>query len=236
MRIAKQKRHKFLKFMTTPEGDSGAGTQGDAGAGQQTAGENDSKPGAAGDEGGKVTFSPEQQAHMDKVIQERLDRQAKSLKKGQNDDDQGQKPKQEEQAKPPAGDTATPLTQEDINKAVQDALAAHTAKSDLGLVRAEIKALAAQAGFHDPATAAVLLAATPTVDLTSIKVTDGQPDSTALADLLKELATKQPFLVKEGGSQEIPGVGSSGSKLRATDTAAPGQARMAAAYAATNKS
>lgn len=68
------------------------------------------------------------------------------------------------------------------------------------LVRAEVKAAAAAAGFHDPADAAVQLGAR----FAEITITDsGDVDEAAAAALVKELAEAKPYLVNTAGSSHV---------------------------------
>lgn len=242
---------KFLSFMTAPDdgagsgqgaaGDGSAGTDGaeDKGAGGGTG--DDKGAGTGGDAGtDKVTFSAEQQAKVDQLIQDRLARQktadAEIVAKAQKWDTQ-------EAGK--SGGTGTPAndkpaTDADINKAVQDAvnkaLLDQSAKTSAGFIRAEIKAQAAALGFHNPATAAVLLGADAAVDLSKITVTDGEVDAAAVLALVKTLAESSPYLIKTTGPGALPGVGSGGGAPDATTTANPGKDRIKAAYASSAKS
>lgn len=72
-----------------------------------------------------------------------------------------------------------------------------TTRSNQKLVASEARALAADAGFHNPRDAAALM------DLSKVKVgDDGEVDSAAIKSLIDELATERPYLVKakDGGS------------------------------------
>jgi hypothetical protein len=93
-----------------------------------------------------------------------------------------------------------------IQKADTDARADMSAKTNTRLVRAEVKALASAAGFHDPADAAVLLQG----KFGDVKVTDdGDVDEDAVKALVEQLAKDKPHLVKtdNGRPPPLPGQG-----------------------------
>lgn len=94
-------------------------------------------------------------------------------------------------------------------KAVKEATAAAVQAGNARLVRAEVKAAAAAAGFHDPQDASLLLAD----KFGQVKVADdGRVDDDAIKALVEELATAKPHLVKKPGtgSAPLPGQGSGG--------------------------
>lgn len=93
-----------------------------------------------------------------------------------------------------------------IKKADADARADMSTKTNTRLVRAEVKAAASAAGFHDPADAAVLLHG----KFGEVKVTDdGDVDEAAVKALVEELAKSKPHLVKtdNGRPTPLPGQG-----------------------------
>jgi hypothetical protein len=94
-------------------------------------------------------------------------------------------------------------------KAVKEATEQVTAAGNGRLVRAEVKAAAATAGFHDPHDAALLLAE----KFAQVKVgNDGQVDEAAVKSLVEDLAKSKPHLVKTGsnGATPLPGQGGHG--------------------------
>jgi hypothetical protein len=91
-------------------------------------------------------------------------------------------------------------------KAVKEATAAVTQAGNARLVRAEVKAAAAAAQFHDPGDAAALLAG----KFAEVKVSDdGSVDEDAVKTLVEGLAKAKPHLVKTagGGAKPLPGQG-----------------------------
>lgn len=93
-------------------------------------------------------------------------------------------------------------------KAVKEATDTVTEKANTRLVRAEVKAAAAAAGFHDPRDAALLLADR----FSQVKVgNDGQVDEAAVKTLVDELGKAKPHLVKAAGAAtKLPGQGTTG--------------------------
>lgn len=94
-------------------------------------------------------------------------------------------------------------------KAVKEATDQVTATGNARLVRAEVKAAAATAGFHDPHDAALLLSE----KFAQVKVgNDGQVDEAAVKSLVEDLAKSKPHLVKTGsnGATPLPGQGGHG--------------------------
>jgi hypothetical protein len=92
-------------------------------------------------------------------------------------------------------------------KAVKDATAAAVAQGNQRLVRAEVKAAAAAAGFHDARDAALLLSD----KFGQIKVgDDGHVDENAVKAIVEDLAKEKPHLVKKpggNGATPLPGQG-----------------------------
>jgi hypothetical protein len=88
-----------------------------------------------------------------------------------------------------------------VAKAVDEARADAAKTTNAALVRAEVKALAAAAQFHDPADAAALLAekfSTVPVD------SSGQVDEAAVKALVEQLATEKPHLVRPASGTTPP--------------------------------
>jgi hypothetical protein len=87
------------------------------------------------------------------------------------------------------------------------------------LVRAEVKAIANQLGFHDPADAM------SQIDVEGIKLSaDGEVDSSAIEAKLKEVSQKKPYLLKvrDDASASDVGIGSrSDSRATITDDMPP---------------
>lgn len=108
-------------------------------------------------------------------------------------------------------------------KAVKDATDAVTETANKRLVRAEVKAVAAAVGFHDPRDAALLLADS----FGQIKVgTDGQVDEAAVKALVDGLAKDKPHLVKTAGAATVlPGQGSTGGSAPTGKEAGMAEAR-----------
>lgn len=107
-------------------------------------------------------------------------------------------------------DTIEAQNATELEKAVKQADTAAradvSAKTNLRLVRAEARAVAASMHFHDPADAAVLLGP----NLGGVKVNDdGDVDETAVKALVEQLAKDKPHLVKTdpGKPQPLPGQG-----------------------------
>jgi hypothetical protein len=103
--------------------------------------------------------------------------------------------------------TLKAATQTDQEKAIEAAKAEGFASANTRLVRAEVKAAAAAAGFHDPGDAAVQLHNR----LSEVKITkDGDVDQTKVTELVAELATAKAYLVKAPGATPpaaLPGQG-----------------------------
>lgn len=93
-----------------------------------------------------------------------------------------------------------------IKKADSEARADMSAKTNLRLIGAEVKAAAAAAKFNDPADAVIQLRE----KFGGIKVTDdGEIDEAAVKALIEQLAADKPYLVKadNGRPQPLPGQG-----------------------------
>ena len=86
-------------------------------------------------------------------------------------------------------------------KAADEARAEMSTKTNARLIRAEVKAAAAAARFHDPADAAMQLAAR----FGEIKVSDdGDVDEATVKTLIDDLAQAKPYLVKSDVSKPKP--------------------------------
>jgi hypothetical protein len=98
-------------------------------------------------------------------------------------------------------------TQTDQEKAIEAAKAEGLASANTRLVRAEVKAAAAAAGFHDPGDAAVQLHNR----LAEVKITkEGDVDQAKVTELVAELAKAKAYLVKAPGATPpaaLPGQG-----------------------------
>lgn len=97
--------------------------------------------------------------------------------------------------------------QTEQEKAVAAARAEGISAANQRLVRAEVKAAAAAAGFHDPADAAVQLHG----ELAKVAISkDGDVDEAKVKELVASLATSKPYLVKTAGATPpaaLPGQG-----------------------------
>lgn len=91
-----------------------------------------------------------------------------------------------------------------VKKAAEEARADMSATTNNRLVRAEVKAAAAAAGFHNPAVAAVQLAE----KFAGVKVSDtGDVDEAAVKALVEQLAKDEPYLVKTDTGRPQPLLG-----------------------------
>lgn len=104
-------------------------------------------------------------------------------------------------------ETLKAATQTDQEKAIEAAKAEGFALANTRLVRAEVKAAAAAAGFHDPGDAAVQLHNR----LSEVKITkEGDVDQAKVNELVAELAKAKAYLVKTVGATPpapLPGQG-----------------------------
>lgn len=106
-------------------------------------------------------------------------------------------------------------TQTDQEKAIDAAKAEGVASANTRLVRAEVKAAAAAAGFHDPGDAAVQLHNR----LSEVKITkDGDVDQTKVTELVAELAKAKAYLVKAPGATPPPPLPGQGNHQPAPKT------------------
>ena len=112
-------------------------------------------------------------------------------------------------------------------KAVEDAEKAATARFEAQARRTAVREQARALGFHNAADA---LAEIRSDDLAAISVRDDEADADAIAELVKKVAEKKPYLVKtRDSSAGDAGIGGAGTSDRpAPRTAAE---RMARAYA-----
>jgi hypothetical protein len=172
-------------------GDAGSGGTGAAGEGE--GGEGGSGAGDAGKpagDGAPKTFTQEQ---IDKIVKDRLERQRQQfagfddLKKKAEDWDKLQEEQKSELEK--ASDRAT-KAEEERDRALQT--------GNERLLRGEVKAAAAKAGFIDPDDAFALL------DRTDVKI-DDDGNVAGIDEALKALAEAKPHLVTDtraGGSAD----------------------------------
>ncbi|MDF2849133.1 MAG: scaffold protein [Oerskovia sp.] len=185
-----------LRFMAAGEGGDGGsqggtgGEGGEGGDGGAGAGSGDGK----GGESGKYT-PPATQAELDRIISDRLHRERTTKYAGFED----------LKAKAEQWDAHEAETASELDKATKAARAegATEAMTQLtaALVAAEARTLAAAAGFHDPADAAVLLAP----KLKDQKLNDAREvDSPAIKALVEQLAEDKPHLVKSDDGPRRP--------------------------------
>jgi hypothetical protein len=125
--------------------------------------------------------------------------------------------------------------QTDLEKAVKtarhEAAAEVTQKANARLVAAEIRAVASELGYRDPADALAQYG-----DLTAVSVDDeGQVDTATVKSRLEQIAKGKSYLLKDNpvGSAADAGIGVGGSGP-AVDVK-PGLGRLQAAYANTTK-
>lgn len=201
-------RRRNLRFITAPEGGDTAG--GAAGAATDQA-------------AGAATYTPPAtQADLDRIITERLSR-AKATPPADYDDLKQKAQRYDELEAANATDL-----EKAVAKAREEGSSEATARSNVRLVSAEVRAVAAELGFRDPADALAQYG-----DLTKVAVTDEDVDSAAVKARLGELATSKPYLLK---GEDIPsaadaGIGATG----AASTAQPGAARLEQAYSTTSR-
>lgn len=201
-------RRRNLRFITAPEGGDTAG-----GAAAST-----TEPAA----GTAAYTPPATQADLDRIITERLSR-AKTAPPADYDDLKQKAQRLDELEAANASDL-----DKAVAKAREEGSSEATARGNVRLVSAEVRAVAAELGFRDPADALAQYG-----DLTKVTVTDEDVDSAAVKARLGELATSKPYLLK---GDEIPsaadaGIGAAG----AATTAQPGTPRLEQAYSKTSR-
>lgn len=141
---------------------------------------------------------PATQADLDRIIKDRLDRERAKFA-----DYADLKAKAEAHDK--ALEDAKTEQEKAVDAARKEGEAAANQRANARLVSAEIRALAAAAGFRDPADA------TAHVDAASVQVgDDGQVDAASLKAALDELAKAKPYLLKETRPRPVLAQGSSG--------------------------
>ena len=127
------------------------------------------------------------------------------------------------------GSTKTDLEHE-IEKARNEARAEVQTGANARLVAAEVRALAAELAFRDPADALAQLSAGG--KLADVPVSDdGSVDGAAVKAELEALAESKPYLLKEapaGASASLAGIGVSGASA---PVVTPGIGRLQSAYA-----
>jgi hypothetical protein len=107
-----------------------------------------------------------------------------------------------------------------VKKAADEARAEMSGQTNNRLVRAEVKAMAAALGFHNPAVAATQLAG----QFADIKVSDtGDVDEKAVKALVEQLAKDEPYLVKTDSGRPQPLLGQGHHKT----SPSPGQDQAA---------
>lgn len=139
------------------------------------------------------------QAAVDRIVTERLERERR---KYEGFDDLKAKAAKFDEIE---AQNATEL-EKAIKKADADARADMSAKTNIRLIGAEVKAAAAALGFNDSADAIVQLRD----KVSGIKVTeDGDVDEAAVKALVEQLAKDKPYLVKTdtGRPTPLPGQG-----------------------------
>lgn len=203
--------------MVEGEGDGSNTGTGNTGEGEPPAGKQD--PPAGSDR----TFT---QAEVDAMIRRRAERVA-AEKYGDYDD---LKAKAQRLAEIEAAN-ATEL-EKATKKAKDEGRLEILSSANEKLVRAEARALAAEAKFKNPNLAV------KAIDLKGVKVDDdGNVDSEAVKALLEALAKDEPYLVDDGkGGRPKPDLdqGQNNPPVKPLGAdAAPGMARMREAYAAT---
>lgn len=121
------------------------------------------------------------------------------------------------------GDGADDADAVDVDKITRDAQAAATTMANERIIRAEVRALAAET-FADPTDAL------PNIDLSSYDVSDdGEVDADAIKADLADVLKKKPHLAK-GGRKPIPDP-SQGSRGAGGKNSSPGLGRLQDAYA-----
>lgn len=159
--------------------------------------------------------SPPQSFTQDDVNRIVADRLARESKKFEGFDDLKAKAEKYDAI---AAENATEL-EKAVNQAVETTRADAAKAMNNTLVRAEVKALAAAAQFHDPADAAALLAE----KFSQVPVdASGEVDVTAAKALVDQLASDKPHLVRSAGSVPAPLPG------QGTPTAAPSTGSVSA--------
>lgn len=201
-------RRRHLRFITEPTGAEPTG----GGAATTTA------PAA----GGAEYTPPATQADLDRIITDRLSR-AKSAAPADYDDLKQKAKRLDEIEAANASDL-----DKAVKKAREEGSSEATARANVRLVSSEVRAVAAELGFRDPADALAQYG-----DLTKVTVTDTDVDSAAVKARLSELAKAKPYLLK---GDDIPsaadaGIGAAG----AATTAQPGTARLEQAYSTTSR-
>lgn len=167
---------------------------GEGGAGGGTGGQQQSTGGSSGQ--GEQFTAPQSQAELDRIIGDRLARERAKFA----DYDQLK-------TKAVELDNLQAQNATELDQAVAKARKEATAEADqrvAGVLRAaEIRALAAEAGFQNPADAVALLATD--TRLAAVKVADGQVDVDALKPLVADLAKDRPYLVGQARQDDDEG-------------------------------
>jgi hypothetical protein len=196
--------------------DGGAGGASDDDVKKTDAGGSDS--GAGGQDAGKVTFTPEQQAHIDSLVAERVDRAKKSAR--QEALDQAKEEREREQM-----DELDRVKAEkaDAEKEASEA----QAERDRVIVSAEAKVAALAAGV--PADR--LGKALRLLDLEAVEVTGGKVNEAAIKQAVEGLKVEIPELFAAAGAQRSGGDFSGGGEGKRSFTAAEVKAMSPKEYA-----
>lgn len=182
---------------------------------------NDSSNGSGGEQNTEFT-PPASQEELDRIVESRLARERKKyadyddLKARETEFEEWKQSQLSEQEKA-------------IQAAREEASSEVTTSFQKRLVSVEVKTAAQAAGFNDPTDALSVIG--DDLPLTD----DGEPDTEAIAKLVKELAEKKPYLVQTGqpkrpaGKPKLPGT-------TKTSDAQNGKGRAAAALRQLGKS
>lgn len=200
------RRRHTLRFITTPEGGEASG-----GAVTTT-----TEPAA----GASGYTPPATQADLDRIISERLSR-AKAAPPADYDDLKSKAKRLDELEAANASEL-----DKAVKKARDEGSSEATAKANVRLVSSEVRAVAAELGYRDPADALAQYG-----DLTKVAVTDVDVDTAAVKARLGEIAKAKPYLLKgdDVPSASDAGIGVAGSPT----TVQPGTHRLEQAYSKT---
>jgi hypothetical protein len=197
------------------DGGGGGGTDDDDGKKAAAGGARDDK--GAGDDG-KVTFTPEQQAHIDALVADRVERAKKNAKEQALAEAKQQRDREQMDE-----NERLKAEKADAEKLAADA----AAERDRVIVDAEAKVAALAAGVPaDRLTKALRL-----LDLEAVAVTDGKVDGAAIANAVKALKAEIPELFATPGSQRSGGDFSGGGDGKRSFTAAEVKAMGPEEYA-----
>ncbi len=177
---------------------------GEGGAGGGTGNGAQGSTGGNGDQGaaGKVTFTPEQQAELDRILGERLSRAEKAAAKKAAEDyakAQGYETASAMESALKAHKEAQEKNKTDLQKA-QEAEAA--AKAQAKTAEERIKAALIRAAFTEHAATANLVSIEDAFKLADLsKVTVGDDDKVdGMKEAVETLVKEKPYLVKQAGT------------------------------------